>query len=74
MHSTCVLTPVIPYCRRADVIVGGPFKKTEAVEDISGKPTTLALHVYFPAVSVDTVIVKFDDAPTTCVHRALNDK
>lgn len=26
VHSTCVFTPVIPYCRRADVIVGGPFK------------------------------------------------
>lgn len=74
VHSTCVFTPVIPYCRRAEVIVGGPFKKTEAVEDISGKPTTLALHVYFPAVSSETVTVKFDDAPTTCEYRTINDK
>lgn len=65
MHSMRVFTPVIPYCRRADVIVGGPFKYTDAVADISGKPITLALQVYFPAVSTDTVIVKFGEAPTT---------
>lgn len=66
VHSTCVFTPVMPYCRRADVIVGGPFKYTEAIADISAKPTTLALHTYFPAVSGETAIVKFSDAPTTC--------
>lgn len=65
LHSTRVLTPVIPYCRRADIIVGGPFKYTDAIAAISGKPTTLALHVYVPAVSFDTVIVKFGEAPTT---------
>lgn len=65
MHSTRVLTPVMPYCRRADVIVGGPFRKTVADADISGKPTTLALQMYVPAVSVETVIVRFSDVPTT---------
>lgn len=65
MHSTRVLTPVMPYCRRADVIVGGPFRNIDAIAEISGKPTTLALHVYLPAVSTDTVMVRFGDAPTT---------
>lgn len=45
VHSTCVFTPVMPYCRRADVIVGGPFKYTEAIADISANPTTLALQM-----------------------------
>lgn len=66
MHSTRVFTPVMPYCRRADVIVGGPLRYTEAVADISWKPTTLALHMYLPAVSDETAIVKFGEAPTTC--------
>lgn len=65
MHSTRVFTPVMPYCRRADVIVGGPFRKTDAIADISGKPTTLALQMYLPAVSVETAIVKFGEVPTT---------
>lgn len=60
-----VFIPVVPYCRRADVMVGGPFRKSVAVADISAKPTTLALHEYLPAASLVTTIVRFVDAPTT---------
>lgn len=65
VHSMRVVIPVVPYCRRDDVMVGGPFRKTVAVADISAKPTTLALHEYMPAVSLVTAIVRFADAPTT---------
>lgn len=65
LHSTRVFTPIMPYCRRFDRMVGGPRRNNDAVADISGKPTTLALHMYKPAVSFDTVIVRFGVAPTT---------
>lgn len=60
-----VFIPIVPYCRRADVMVGGPFRKTVAVADIPAKPSTLALQEYSPAVSLVTAIVRFFDAPTT---------
>uniref|UniRef100_A0A182V7F7 Uncharacterized protein n=1 Tax=Anopheles merus TaxID=30066 RepID=A0A182V7F7_ANOME len=58
-HWICELSFTEPYCWRGDRIVGGPLSWTAAVASMSGKPRTLALQLYRPAVSRVAISVMF---------------